>query len=323
MRHRSLGVAFGMSLFLLAGGPALAEPVLGVWLTDEGKAKVRVSECEGGLCSNIVWLREPNDDEGKPLRDYYNPDPKLRTRKILGLPLMTGLKKSGDKQWSGHIYNPENGKTYQAHLTLVKPDLIVLKGCTMWGWPCGRKQWVRAKDQQPKPKPVVVARAPQRQPQPVARPAPAARPQQAPPPVETTQALPQRQFAARTAPNPAPQTRAAPPPPAPVPQAQAPAPQDQTQALANVATSADDIGFMVQVAARKTQKAAMRAFKRLQRRYPEILGGFHPIVQKADLGEKGIWYRLRVGPMPERTAAADLCRRLRDAGGPACFVRPQ
>ncbi|MGI9383656.1 MAG: DUF2147 domain-containing protein [Methyloligellaceae bacterium] len=311
-----------MGLLLVAGDPALANPALGVWLTDEGKAKVRVSECEGGLCSNIVWLREPNDDDGKPLRDYYNPDPKLRNRKIVGLPLMIGLKKSGDKQWSGHIYNPENGKTYQAHLTLVKPNLIILKGCTMWGWPCGRKQWVRAKD--PKPKPVVVARAPQ--PQPVARPAPApaARPQPAPQPVETTQAIPQKRIAvARTAPNPVP------PPPArtpqaaaPAPQAGAPAPQPESVEVANLATS-DGAGYMVQVAARKSPKAAVRAFGRLQRRFPQILGGFQPVVQKADLGEKGVWYRLRVGPMPERTAAADLCRRLRDAGGPACFVRRQ
>lgn len=318
MRHRLMGVAVGMGLFLLAGDPAMANSALGVWLTDEGKAKVRVSECDGGLCSNIIWLREPNDDDGKPLRDYYNPDPKLRNRKIVGLPLMTGLKKSGAKQWSGHIYNPENGKTYQAHLTLVKPNLIILKGCTMWGWPCGRKQWVRTKD--PRPKPVVVARAPQPKPQPVARPAPVVRPTPPPQPVETTQAIPQKKVAARALPNPVPPAPA--PVRAPQREVRAPKPQPQPMSVANVATPGD-AGYMVQVAARRSQNAAMRAFGRLQRRFPEILGGFQPIVQKADLGEKGVWYRLRVGPMPERTAAADLCRRLRDAGGPACFVRRQ
>ena len=33
----------------------------GVWLTQAGDARVKVSKCGGGICGVIVWLREPMD----------------------------------------------------------------------------------------------------------------------------------------------------------------------------------------------------------------------------------------------------------------------
>ena len=45
-----------------AGGEAS-----GIWLTQAGDAKVRVSKCGGGICGVIVWLRDPIDPAtGKP-----------------------------------------------------------------------------------------------------------------------------------------------------------------------------------------------------------------------------------------------------------------
>jgi len=80
--------------------------------------------------------------------------------------------------------------------------------------------------------------------------------------------------------------------------------------------------FVVQVAARKSQTDALAAFADLQQRYPGLLNSYRPIIQRADLGDKGIWYRLRVGPMNEKTAAATLCEKLKSAGMRSCLVRP-
>jgi len=80
--------------------------------------------------------------------------------------------------------------------------------------------------------------------------------------------------------------------------------------------------FVVQVAARQSQTAALAAFADLQQRYPSLLNSYRPIIQRADLGAKGIWYRLRVGPMNEKTAAASLCEKLKSAGMRSCLVRP-
>jgi cell division protein FtsN len=57
----------------------------------------------------------------------------------------------------------------------------------------------------------------------------------------------------------------------------------------------------------------------MKRRYKSVLGGFEPDIQRADLGAKGTYYRVRIGPMASRGAALRLCEQLKSAGG-NCFV---
>lgn len=78
--------------------------------------------------------------------------------------------------------------------------------------------------------------------------------------------------------------------------------------------------YVVQVAARKSQTEALAAFADMQQKYPQLLSGYRPMVQKADLGQRGTWYRLRVGPMGQKTAATKLCDQLRSAGLNSCLV---
>jgi hypothetical protein len=95
---------------------------------------------------------------------------------------------------------------------------------------------------------------------------------------------------------------------APAPEAQAPAP-----------TAAAGDGYMVQLSSQRSEEAARSSFGPLQRRFPSLLGGLEPDVQQANLGEKGIYYRLRVGPWATRAEAVDLCEKLKAAGG-SCLV---
>lgn len=136
-------------------------------------------------------------------------------------------------------------------------------------------------------------------------------------------------------PNPAPrQVVAATPPEGTAASIKAPArkpilvnPQTQTAAATSAPAPAAEPAaggeqYVVQVAARQSQTDALAAFADLQQRYPSLLNSYRPIIQRADLGAKGIWYRLRVGPMSEKTAAATLCEKLKSAGMPSCLVRP-
>src|SRR5436853_2938192 len=85
----------------------------GIWLTQAGDARVRVSKCGGGICGVIVWLREPIDAAtGRPQIDDKNPNPALKTRPVIGLPLFSGMRPSGPNKWSGQIYNADDGGTY-------------------------------------------------------------------------------------------------------------------------------------------------------------------------------------------------------------------
>ena len=91
----------------------------GIWLTQAGDAKVRVSKCGGGICGVVVWLKEPIDPAtGKPQVDDKNPNPALARRPIIGLPLFSGMRPAGPNKWSGQIYNADDGKTYASHISL-------------------------------------------------------------------------------------------------------------------------------------------------------------------------------------------------------------
>src|SRR6267143_1079244 len=71
------------------------------------------------LCGKIVWFRWPNDASGRPLVDFKNPDPALRTRPLLGLTILQGLRRTGERTWEdGQIYNPDDGTDYQALMSI-------------------------------------------------------------------------------------------------------------------------------------------------------------------------------------------------------------
>ena len=125
--------------------PASAADPTGTWLTEDGKATVRVADCGGALCGTIVALKEPNDPQtGGPKVDKHNADAGKRGRPIVGVQIVTGLKPDGTNKWSGHIYNPEDGKTYAASVTLQNANTIKVRGCILGGIICKTNTWTRA-----------------------------------------------------------------------------------------------------------------------------------------------------------------------------------
>lgn len=122
-----------------AGGEAA-----GIWLTQAGDAKVRVSKCGAGICGVIVWLKDPIDPAtGKPQVDDKNPNPALKRRPMIGLPLFSGLQPSGPGKWSGQIYNADDGSFYASHVSVAGPDTLKVEGCV--GPLCGSETWTRTR----------------------------------------------------------------------------------------------------------------------------------------------------------------------------------
>jgi uncharacterized protein (DUF2147 family) len=117
--------------------------VSGVWLTQAGDARVRVSRCGGGICGVVVWLRDPiNAATGKPQVDDKNPNPALAKRPMIGLPLFTGMRPSGPNRWSGQIYNADDGGSYASNIALSGVDTLKVEGCV--GMLCGGETWTRS-----------------------------------------------------------------------------------------------------------------------------------------------------------------------------------
>lgn len=131
---------------LATASPAQAQvgaDVSGIWLTQAGDAKVRVSRCSGGICGVIVWLKDPiNTATGKPQVDDKNPNPALARRPMIGLPLFMGMRPSGPNKWSGQIYNADDGSSYASNVSLAGPDALKVEGCV--GMLCGGETWTRS-----------------------------------------------------------------------------------------------------------------------------------------------------------------------------------
>lgn len=107
-----------------------------------------------------------------------------------------------------------------------------------------------------------------------------------------------------------------PAPVAPAPQQVATAPVTTAPAITQAVPAGD---FVVQLASLRSPEQAQATFNTLQGRFGSILTGFAPDIQRADLGDRGIYHRLRVGPM-DRNAANSLCQRYQAAGGD-CIVQ--
>lgn len=141
---RPLPHAAILASLALAATPALAaDPVEGEWLTQSGSGKVRIAPCPNQLerlCGQITWLRRPEDAKAK---DANNPDPALRTRTILGLPMLWGFKQAGAGRWSGgKIYDPEAGKTYDSKLSIRPDGALKVEGCILMV--CQAQTWRRS-----------------------------------------------------------------------------------------------------------------------------------------------------------------------------------
>ncbi len=123
-----------------AGAIAQSAGPQGTWLTQAGDAKVRIKSCGNALCGSIVWLKTPIDpNTGKPQVDDKNADPQLASRPIIGLQIFGDMRPVSQGKWSGHIYNADDGKTYESSISHTGPNSLRVEGCV--GTLCGGETW--------------------------------------------------------------------------------------------------------------------------------------------------------------------------------------
>ena len=114
--------AFAQTVQGSAAQPATLPDPTGEWMVAQQVARIKIADCDGRLWGVVAW-------EAKPGTDVKNPDPNLRSRPTLGMPILLGMapNKQGSwdnnksKKWEGQIYNSEDGHTYSASISLVDP----------------------------------------------------------------------------------------------------------------------------------------------------------------------------------------------------------
>ena len=133
--------ALGLMAICTMSSPALAGDPAGMWLSQDGDVKMKVSQCGSNICGAIAWLKNPNDKNGKPKLDQNNADASKRSRPVMGSAIILPMKADGAEKWSGQVYNAEDGKTYSGSFTLAGANKADLKGCV--AIICKSKTWTR------------------------------------------------------------------------------------------------------------------------------------------------------------------------------------
>lgn len=114
-------------LMLAPLAAAFAQDVVGKWKLEDGTAIVEVYKAGDSYNGKIVWLLHPTEDDGTPAVDKNNPDSKLRSRQLIGLNMLSDLKKTGTEYSGGSIYDPGNGKTYNCSMK-VEGNVLKVRG---------------------------------------------------------------------------------------------------------------------------------------------------------------------------------------------------
>jgi len=126
----------GLAAALSASATAAPAPT-GDWMVAKGGAIIRIVDCGGRYWGVVAWEKDPGGKDAK------NPNPALRSRSTLGMPVVLGMRPNGQQgTWAGELYNSEDGRTYGGTISLQGADTLEVQGCVL-GIFCGGEKWRR------------------------------------------------------------------------------------------------------------------------------------------------------------------------------------
>ena len=117
-----------------------ATPIAGRYVTEDGAGVVTVGPCGASVCGKLTAILKKRPDAKDT--DLNNSDPALRSRPVLGMPILSEFKDAG-KDWRGKIYDPRNGKTYKSIVAKNADGTLAVKGCIAFF--CQTQTWRPAK----------------------------------------------------------------------------------------------------------------------------------------------------------------------------------
>ncbi|MFN0049650.1 MAG: DUF2147 domain-containing protein [Cytophagales bacterium] len=122
-------VFFFSNFFAQAQQGSEGDKILGLWEVGSKKARIKIFKSNDLYYGKIVWLKEPNYEDGTPKIDKNNPDEAKRNVRLLGYNNLKSFKYIGDNKWEeGTIYDPENGNTYSCAIALTDQNTLDVRG---------------------------------------------------------------------------------------------------------------------------------------------------------------------------------------------------
>lgn len=124
-----LPMALTIMLGAQASSPAFSQSVVDEWWTPGFNARVKLAQCDDKLCGTIVWAW---DDTPSGAADK---------RPLVGQRIVKGMRLGENSRYTGSIYNPEDGRSYNASLYLKTANTLQVEGCVLFF--CQTQIWRR------------------------------------------------------------------------------------------------------------------------------------------------------------------------------------
>lgn len=128
MLQRKLPLLLFLVLCKLSSFAQNKDAVLGKWLSASSEGQIEIYKRSDKYFGKLSWIKEPNDEKGKPKLDQKNPNASLRNKPLLGLEILKEFVFEGGKWTDGTIYDPQTGKTYSCILSLKENGQLNIRG---------------------------------------------------------------------------------------------------------------------------------------------------------------------------------------------------
>lgn len=127
---KSLVLSFTLAFLSIGFANAQEDKLVGVWMPSDGRSMIKIEKIGTKFFGRVVWLKEPNDENGNPRVDNNNPDENLRSTPLKGLRMLKDFVwNPEDKLWEdGTIYDPKNGTTYSCKIEPKSDNKIEVRG---------------------------------------------------------------------------------------------------------------------------------------------------------------------------------------------------
>lgn len=111
----------------MAAGSLSPNTALGHWKTETRNGIVDIERCGPSICGKLVT--SDGIAANPAMTDSNNKNPALRGRLLKGLQIIGGFTVDGDGWSGGTIYKADDGKTYDATVTVVDANTLKVRGC--------------------------------------------------------------------------------------------------------------------------------------------------------------------------------------------------
>lgn len=102
--------------------------IAGKWLNASGDAHILIYQNSGKFHGRLVWMKNPDDENGGPRLDKNNPDAGLSRRPLMGTLILKDFIYQDGVWEGGSIYDPKTGKTYSCLISMDNRDKINVRG---------------------------------------------------------------------------------------------------------------------------------------------------------------------------------------------------